>query len=244
MSVKLPSVCRNPVFPEMVIPDLKEMEGTGRYNRDALLWQQDGYVSRALIEHQARLRELHAQLVESGASPDEIRRQKTRTLIECACATYASEKAAGRGADRKSSIEATRSFFESEAMRHGGYLRDLAEHVKMALENAMIPDIESHSRHAWISMAKIALSMRGLEASMGSAAALPVANLLRDGIGQNLRSDKIGDQPAKFWARLMKAAGQIGENPNTYIKSREPSRIEMPERGPWDYAPMRRQNDP
>ena len=77
---KQPSLYREPIIPELVIPDLKAMERSGSYDRNVLLWLQDGYVNRAIKEHLPQLHELHTSLVESGESPEEMRRQKTQAL--------------------------------------------------------------------------------------------------------------------------------------------------------------------
>lgn len=237
---KQPSHLREPTIPELVIPDLKAMERSGNYNREVLLWLQDGYVNRAIKEHLPQLKDLHTRLVESGESPDEARRQKMQALVEFTRATYSTEKAAGRGADLKSYLDAAKTFFEAEAVRYGGHLRELAEYIKKALENGEKPDIERHARHAWVSTAKLSSVIQHFENQNGKPAALQVANLMRKGI-EEIKFVTVGDQPTNVGRELLRAVEKIGQNPSAYIEFRDPSRMEMPERGPWDYEPMHRQ---
>ena len=237
---KQPSLYREPIIPELVIPDLKEMERSGSYDRNVLLWLQDGYVNRAIKEHLPQLHELHTSLVESGESPEEMRRQKTQALVEFTRASYATEKAAGRGADLKGYIDAAKTFFEAESARYGGHLQELAEYIKKALENGEKPDIERHARHAYVSMAKLSGAMTHLEGLSGKPAALQVANLMRKGI-EEIKFATVGDQPTNVGRELLKVVDKIGQNPSAYIEFRDPSRMGMPERGPWDYEPMHRQ---
>jgi len=237
---KQPSLCRKPIFSDLVIPDLKEMERSGSYNRNILLWLQDGYVIRAIKEHLPQLRELHTSLVESGESPEEMRRQKTQALVDFTRASYATEKAAGRGVDLKSYIDAAKAFFEAESARYGGHLQELAEYIKKALENGEKPDIERHARHAYVSMAKLSGAMTHLEGLSGKPAALQVANMMRKGI-EEINFVTVGDQPTNIGRELLKAVNEIRRNPRAYIEFREPSWIEVPDRGPWDYDPMHRQ---
>lgn len=237
---KQPSLYREPIIPELVIPDLQEMERSGKHDRNVLLWLQDGYVNRAIKEHLPQLRQLHTSLVESGESPEEARRQKTQALVEFTRATYSTEKAAGRGADLKGYIDAATTFFEAESARYGGHLQELAEYIKKALENGEKPDIEGHARHAYVSMAKLSGAITHFEGMRDKPAALQVANLMRKGIDE-IQFVTVGDQPTNVGRKLLKVVERIEQNPSAYIEFRDPSRIGMPERGPWDYEPMHRQ---
>jgi len=237
---KQPSRHREPTIPELVIPDLMEMERTGNYKREVLLWLQDGYVNRAIKEHLPQLKDLHTRLIESGESPEEMRRQKTQALVEFTRATYSTEKAAGRGADVKGYIDAAKTFLEAEAVRYGGHLQELAEYIKKALENGEKPDIERHARDAYVSMARLSSVMKHFEDQNGKPAALQVANLMRKGI-EGIKFATVGDQPTNVGRELLKVVDKIGQNPSAYIEFRDPSRMGVPERGPWDYEPMHRQ---
>lgn len=237
---KQPSLHREPIIPELVIPDFKEMERTGSYDRNVLLWLQDGYVNRAIKEHSPQLLELHASLVESGEPPEKMRRQKMQALVEFTRASYASEKAAGRGVDLKGYIDAAKTFYESESARYGGCLQEVAEYIKRALENSEKPDIERLARHAYVCMAKLSGVMMHLERLCGKPAAQQVANLMRKW-NEEIMFAMAGDQPTNVGRKLLKMVDMIGQNPSAYIEFRDPSRVWMPERGPCDYEPMRRQ---
>lgn len=239
---KQPSFYREPIIPELVIPDLQDLERKGSYDRNVLLWLQDGYVNRAIKENVAQLRDLHTSLVESGESPETMRREKTGALIAFTRATYANEKAEGRGADLKGYLDAAKTFFEAESARYGGHLQELAEYIKKALENGEKPDIERHARHVYVSMAKLSGAMIHLEGLSGKPAALQIAHMMRKRRDE-IKYVTIADQPTNVGRKLMEVVERIGENPRAYIEFRDPDRLGMPERGPWDYEPMQRQGE-
>lgn len=237
---KQPTLHREPLFPELVIPDLKDMERSGSYDRNALLWLQDGYSSRALREYRPELRELHTRLVESGASIEEARRQKVETLAKFTCELYKSEKASGRGrvVDLKGYIEGAKAFYESESVRYGGHLQELAEYIAKALENGEKPDLERHARQVYVSMAKLSSTIVSLDGISGQSAA-QASDIMKRGV-DSLNINIIGDQPTRVGRELLGLVNKISKNPTAYIEFRDPSGIEMPERGPWDFEPVHR----
>lgn len=233
--------CRAPILPDLVIHDLNDMEGTGLYDRDVLLWLQDGYISRAIMEHLPQLRVLHASLVESGESPDEMLRHKTQALIAFTRATYADEKAAGRGADRVGYINAAQTFYETESVRYGEQLQEIPEYIQRALENGEQPDIERYGGLAYASMAKLSKAMDRLEALSGKPA-LQGASMMDRGI-EGIRLVSLGDQFANVGRDLLRVVDRIQRNPGAYFNGHDLHAAEMPERGPLDFEPMQRQGE-
>ena len=53
----------------------------------------------------------------------------------------------------------------------------------------------------------------------------------------------IADQPTNVGRKLLEAVDRIGQNPAAYVEFRDPDRLGMPERGPWDYEPIHRQGE-
>lgn len=239
---KQPSLYRVPILPELVIPDLKEMERSGRdYNREVLLWLQDGYVHQAINEHLPQLRALHAALAESGGSPEDVCRKKMQALVEFTCVSYAAEKAAGRGVDLKGHAGAQKTFFEAESARHGGHLQGIAEYIKKAVESGKKPDVNRLSRHAFESFGRLNQVRERLEGLRETLAAVQVMNMMKKG-AERLYFITIEGQPTNIGRQLWKAVETISENPSRYVDTRDPSRVVMPERGPLDYEPMRRKD--
>lgn len=237
---KHPTFHREPIIPDLVIRDLKEMERSGNYDRNVLLWLQDGYANKAIAQNIPRLRELHTTLTEAGESPDEIRKKKNQALVDITQETYSTAKASGDGADLKGYVDAAKTFFEAESARYGGHLQEVAEYIKKALENGEQPDIERHARNAYMSLAKLSGAMTQLEGLSGKPAAQQVAIMMKKGI-ENINFVTVGDQPTNVGRELLKVVDKIGQNPTKYIEFRDPSRMAMPERGPWDFEPIQKQ---
>lgn len=238
---KHPAFHREPIIPDLVIQDLKDMERSGSYDRNVLLWLQDGYVNKAISQNIPHLRELHTNLTEAGENPDEIRRQKNQALVDLTRATYSTAKAAGDGADLKGYVDAAKTFFEAESARYGSHLQEVAEYIKKALENGEQPDIERYARSTYMSLAKLSGAMTQLEGLSGKPAAQQVATLMKKGIEQ-INFVAITDQPTNVGRELLKVVDKIGQNPGKYIEFRDPSRMAMPERGPWDFEPIQKQS--
>lgn len=239
---KQPAFYREPVLPEIVIPALKNMEGTGRYDKNVLLWLQDGYVNRAIKENVSQLMALHTSLVEAGESPEAMKREKTRALIGFATDIFNREMGEGREADLKSYGEAAKTFFEAETARYGGHLQDLVEYIKKALENGEKPDIDSHSRWAYVSYRKLWEASERLEGLSGKIGQLTVVNAMKKSV-ERLNFITVADQPTNVGKHLWEAVERISKNPSKYIAYSDPDRIEMPKREPWDYEPMQRQGE-
>lgn len=238
---KQPTLRREPLVPELIIPDLKVMEGSGNYNRNVLLWLQDNYVAKAMEKHAGDLHEMHAALTSAGESRDDIRTEKMKALIGFTRDVYKQEKAEGRGAGLKTYLEAANTFFETESARYGSHLQEIAEYVQKALANGEHPDVEKYARHAYVSMSKISGAMTQLESLNGRPAAQQVATYMKRGIEQ-IHFATVGDQPPTVGRVLLKFVEKISQNPGKYIEFRDPASIPMPERGPWDFEPIQRQS--
>lgn len=235
---KQPTLHREPIINELVIPSLKAMEGSG-YNRHVLLWLQDGYVNKALTQNQRELGGMRASLVEQGLSDEEIKREQMQALAKFARQTYKAEQAEGRGADLKSYLDAANTFYEAESLRYGSHLQEVAEYIEKALANGEKPDLDRLARHAYISMAKMSSAIEQLKGMNGEAEAQKVAQFMNRGITK-INFTTVGDQPTNVGRQLLKLVDEIAQNPKKYIEFRDPSDLPMPKRQPWEFEPEQR----
>lgn len=237
---KQPTLHREPIINDLVIPALKAMEGNG-YNRHVLLWLQDGYVNKALAQNQRELGGLRASLVEQGLSEDDVKREQMQALAKFARQTYKQEATDGRGADLKSYLEAAHTFFEAESLRYGGHLQEVAEYIEKALANGEKPDIDRLARHAYISMAKMSTAIQQLQGMSGQPEAQKVSAFMSRGI-ERINFTTVGDQPVTTGRQLLKLVDEISQNPKKFIEFRDPSELAMPKRQPWEFEPPQRGN--
>lgn len=235
---KQPTLHREPIINELVIPALKAMEGGG-YDRNVLLWLQDGYVNKALAQNQRELGGLRVQLAEQGLSEEEIKREQMQALAKFARQTYKQEAAEGRGADVKSYIDAANTFYEAESLRYGGHLQEVAEYIEKALANGEKPDLDRLARQAYISMAKMSSAIQHLQGMNGQAEAQKVAAFMKRGIDK-INFTTVADQPTQAGRQLLKLVDEISQNPKKYIEFRDPSELAMPKRQPWEFEPVQR----
>lgn len=237
---KQPALHRELVIGELVIQDLREMERTGNFDRNVLLWVQDGYANKAIEENLPQLASMNKALNASGASDAERRQRRVETLGQLTRETYATEKALGRGVDLRTYVDAAKTFYEAESARYGAHLGDVAEYIKKALENGEKPDLERFARQAYISLAKMSGAVSNLEGLSGKPAAQAVALQMRQGI-ERINYVTVADQPVQVGRELLKIVELIGRDPEKYIEFRDPSRMAMPERQPWDFEPVPRE---
>jgi hypothetical protein len=236
---KQPTLRREPLIPELVIEDLRDMQKTGNYDLDVLLWVQDGYVHRALQEHLVEIRELHAQLVDARLPPEDVRRQKMTALVGFVRETYSAEKAGGRGADLKGYVEAARIFWETEAARYGEHLQELGEYLDKALANGEKPDLDWHARNAYISMARMSSVIGHLEGLAGKSTAQEAAMVMQRGIDA-IHMEQVGGRRLEVARALLGQVNKISQAPNKYIQFRDPAKMAMPRREPFDFEPAHR----
>jgi hypothetical protein len=236
---KQPSLRRELIISELVISDLKEMDQSGGYDLNVLLWLQDGYVNRAIKAYLPELQELQ---VGSGKSPKEIRRQQMRALVDFTCAIYANEKDDGQGGvDLKRYIDAAQTFFETELAHYGGSVKEIAEYIKKSSENGEKLDIERYARDVYISSAMLSRVMKYFEKSEMNSVAVQVEGMLKQSF-EEIGAIRTDSPSINVGQKLLELVVKIGLDPRAYIEFHDPS-IEMPKREPWDYKPMQRQDE-
>lgn len=232
---------REPTIPELILPDLKKMEALGAYDRNVLLWLQDRYAIQAVRENIGELREINNAIRAEGMSDEDAQRQRIIAISKFTRETYSTEKAAGRGADLQSYIEAAKTFFEAESARYGNHLKEVAEYIRQSLASGVKPDIERYAREAYLSMSKIQEASHKLERMVSRPAALQVVAFMREGIEEiNFAAVSSTDQ-VNVGRQMLLLVKEISAAPQKYIEFQDPSTMKMPERSPWDMEPMHRQ---
>lgn len=235
---KQPVSYREPVLEKLVLPDLVHLAGDGRYDRNVLLWMQDRYVNQAITENMEVLIDLVRQGKESGASEDQMRRERIETLIKLTQETYSTEKSQGRGADLKSYLEAATTFFEAESLRYAGHLKEVAEEIAKALANGEQPNIDRISRTVYGATFKMSGAIDSLE-RINKTSADAVAKMMQAGI-EKIEVAAMTNAELNVGRVLFKAIDHIAQAPERYIQFTDPRRMEMPDYQPWDFEPIER----
>jgi len=226
---------------ELVIPDLKDMEATCRYDRNVLLWVQDAYVERAMKEHTGELLTFHRKMAGATMSEEERWKRKTEFLTQITKTTYKAAKVEGGGFDLKQYVEAAKTFYESESVLYAGQLGELAEYIKKSLAAGVVPDIERFAREAYISMARMSGAMKNLESLGARANAEQMAQMMKDGI-QAIHYSAVTapGQSLDVGRALLKVVDQIAKAPEKYMEYIDPHKLGTPKAGQWDFEPERR----
>lgn len=227
---------------ELVIPDLMQMESTGRYDRNVLLWLQDAYVDRAMSENTGELLKFHRELLSQGdVSEADQWKRKTEFLTKITKETYGAVKAEGGGFDLKQYVDAAKTFYESESILYAGQLGELAEYIKKALESGTKPDIERFAKEAYVSMARMSGAINNLTGLGERANAKHVAQMMKSGIEHiNYVSVTQPGQSLQVGRELLKVVDEISKAPEKYIQFVDPYKLSMPQARPWDFEPVQR----
>lgn len=224
---------RQPTIPSVVIPDLQDMERTGRYERCVLLWLQDSYVNRVVKTQPARLLALAAPS-DSDLSKVSIG-QIRQALIDLVVTCYAEDKAAGNGIDLKAYTEAATTFFSTEAARCGARLQELAESFAGARHRGVQPDVARHACYVYACINKLSRVILHFEGAGYRSAAHHVELLVQKGIKENERA--VSDNG--FVNLLI----TIGKNPRGFLAASAPRRKAAPLNCGLDFEPLRRRED-
>lgn len=226
---------------ELVIPDLKQMDATGRFDRNVLLWLQDAYVDRAMKENTGDLLNLHRELQATDMSEEERWKRKTEFLTNVTKETYSTAKGEGGGFDLKQYVDAAKTFYESESVLYAGQLGELAEYIKKSMEAGIKPDIERFAREAYVSMSRMGGAIQNLEKIGAQGNAQQVAQMMRKGI-QNINYSAVAapGQSVGVGRQLLEIVDKIGKAPEKYMQFVDPYKLDTPKTGPWDFEPIHR----
>lgn len=223
---KHPAVKRELLLQYLIIPDLLAMEKSGAYDRQVLLQLQNRYVEQACVQYRI-------EIVMRGDAVD-----KKARLEQYTCEVYLACKARGDGIDLKGYCDAASMFFEGEALRFGGQLKDIAEYLEKALSNGEKPDMERYARHCYIAYSKMGGAMAKIENLSGEQPARAIAQFLSECI-HNIAFNS-ADSESVIGRKLLQLTEKISAAPERYIKFNDPSMIPMADRDPWSFDTMRR----
>jgi hypothetical protein len=238
---KSSTVRRELTLHELVIPDLAQMDATGRFDRNVLLWLQDAYVSRAMKENTGELLNFHRDLARSSASEEERWQRKTEFLSKITKETYSAVRSQGGGFDLKQYVDAAKTFYESESVLYAGQLGELAQYIKQCLESGVKPDIERFAREAYVSMARMSGAITNLDGIGARANAQQVAQMMKGGIESiNFTVVTQPGQSVQVGRELLKVVDQISNAPEKYMQFVDPYKLGSGKAGLWDFEPVHR----
>lgn len=228
---KHPARKRELLLWHLIIPDLITMEKSGAYDRNVLLVLQNRYVEQAFVEFRSEIIRAGNAIGNDHAMLEALERY-TREV-------YSASKARGDGIDLKGYCDAASMFFESEALRFGVQLNDVAEYIVKALSNGEKPDIERYARHCYISYSKMSGAMAKIENLNGDQASRPIAQYLGECI-EKITFNSTGGPESEIGRSILLLTEKISQAPEQFIKFNDPSMIPMADRDPWSFEPMRR----
>lgn len=223
---------REVISRDLYIPDLVDMERTGNYDRHVLLWMQEAYAQRAIAKSGNILAQLNATWAFEDEPSDRIRQKQIRGIQDVTCDLYDIEKQSGGGADLKSYIDAAKAMYAAECAWYGIQLHEVAECIRIAIENVRAPDFDRSARIAYIAMSKMSVMMNLMEGICGkddaNKVSMTLSNAIKDINGVMGGSKRLGRE-------LLLSIEQISMNPQQYLEFREFSDAFDVERGPWEY---------
>lgn len=229
---------------ELVIPDLKDMDASGKFDRNVLLWLQDAYVSRAIKEHTGEFIAFHRDLAQKPMTDEERWRERTDFLKKITNQTYSTARSSGEGVNLQQYVDAARALYQSESVLYSGQLQELAEYIKKALADGVKPDIERFAREAYVSMSRMSGAMTNLEGIGQRAGANQVAQMMKRGIEAiNFQAVTMPGMNVNVGRQLLEAVQRIGQQPEKYIQFIQAHKLATPQVGPWDFEPSRRGAD-
>jgi hypothetical protein len=241
---KSSTVRRELTLYELVIPDLKDMNATGKFDRNVLLWLQDAYVSRAIKEHTGEFISFHRRLSEKPLTEEERWRERTDFLKKITNQTYSTARSSGEGVNLQQYVDAARALYQSESVLYAGQLQELAEYIKKALADGVKPDIERFARESYVSMSRMSGAIKNLEGIGQRAGAAQVAQMMKQGIDQiNFAAVTTPGVSLNVGRQLLEAVQRIGAQPEKYIQFVDAHKLGTPQAGPWDFEPSRRGAD-
>jgi hypothetical protein len=226
---------------ELVIPDLKQVEATGKFDKNVLLWLQDAYVSRAIKENTGELLNFHRDLSKTETTGEERWKRKTEFLTKITKETYSAARSEGGGFDLKQYVDAAKTFYESESVLYAGQLGELAEYIKKSMEAGVKPDIERFAREAYVSMARMSGAIKNLEGVGARANAQQMAQMMKKGIEHiNFAAVTNPNHTVQIGRELLKVVDRISQAPEKYMQFVDPRNLAAPKAGPWDFEPVHR----
>ena len=221
---------------KFVVPEIADLASDSRYDTQVLLWMQERFVQQAMAE---RMPELMDAVQESLSLPeDEGEAMRMGTLARFTVETYAAEKQLGRGVDLKAYLAAAEVYFETEAVKYGAHLRDVADEIKDKLDAGQRPDIDRLSRTVYGAAVKLSATIDSLE-TLNKQCAEAVVQRMQEGV-KRIEMVAITDSELNVGRVLFKAIETIAQAPEKYMQFKDPRTMEMPIIEPWDYEPIPR----
>ncbi|WP_157122582.1 hypothetical protein [Bordetella flabilis] len=225
-----------------MIADLQDAERSGAFDRDVLLFAQDGYVMRVLAECRDRLAEAFTAANGDSEDPEERSSRKRSAVIAAVLELYARLKEEG---DETTGVRgyagAAAVFLNGAIVDYETYLRDVAQHLEQSVQVGHTPDVGWLAGHTYAVLARASRTIETVEAALGVEAGCRAETLISAGVraigsaGQDSVSAALGKQ-------LWRTVEAIDRAPQTHVMNAEETLASTAVLDDvWDIAPAERQ---
>jgi len=218
---KAPAPVHQPILKELVIADLQDAARSGMFEKDILLFVQDGYCLRTLSE---RSEELNASFVAINAEvlDLEVRAERKRdAVVNAVRALYVQLKEDG---DETTGVRgyagAAGMYLNGAIVDYQTFLRDTGQHLEQSVQVGHTPDLPWLAAHTYAVLARASSTVGVIEANLGAASAATAEKVLGDGIrsiGSATQSSVATALGVKLW-RMVEA---IDRSPMQHVASVE-----------------------
>lgn len=182
---KKPTPVYEPFLKALVIDDLQDAERSGSFDRDVLLFAQDGYVMRAFSEFSTELGDAFSGINADTLDPDDRAQRKRDAVIAVVRELYERLKAEG---DETTGVRgyagAAGVYLRGAIVDFQTYLLDVAQHLERAVAVGHTPDLPWLAGHTYAALAKASSTMVLTEEALG----LEPAQRAEDAIGEGVRA--------------------------------------------------------
>lgn len=244
MDRKAPTPVYEPYFKALVIPDLQDAERSGAFDREVLLFLQDGYVQRTLVDSESDLGEVFVQINDEVEDQDARATAKKEAVIRAVLEFYARLKAEG---DETTGVRgyagAAGVYLNGAIVDYQTYLLDLAQHLEQSVRVGSTPDLGWLAGHTYALLARAAKTAGTIESSLGVEAGLHADRILGKGMsaigapGQDSVALALG---TKLW-RMVQAIDKAPLEHVVNVEGDQEVGQALVESDPWDFEPANRQ---
>ena len=243
MDRKKPTPVYQPFLKELVIADLQDAERSGSFDREVLLFVQDGYVMRVLSERRSELMEAFAEIRADIQDLEEGARRKRDAVVSAVRELYSQLKTSG---DETTGVRgyagAAGVYLNGAIVDYQTYLRDVAQHLGQSVLVGHTPDLGWLAGHTYAALARASSTMMAVEAALGGEAAQRAEGAISEGVRGigSPSQDSVAVALSKQMWRMVEA---IDRAPQEHVLNAHAPEIEDVDldADPWDFDPAERQ---
>ena len=182
---KKPTPVHESFLKTLVIEDLQDAERSGSFDREVLLFAQDGYVMRAFSESSTELGEAFAAINADTMDADDREQRKRDAVVAVVRELYERLKSEG---DETTGVRgyagAAGVYLRGAIVDFQTYLLDVAQHLEQAVSVGHTPDLPWFAGHTYAALAKASSTMALTEETLG----LEPAQRAEEAIGEGVRA--------------------------------------------------------